>query len=165
VQGCPARGGGVAAETARARGERRVLWRAQSSHQKVWLPDLGKLRWERLSDLAASRAYHASCAVRKGVVALGGNEGGRLQLTASVEGSGYDLSRAATNIFYILPPLSCGPISSSAAVVIDESESDRGHVLVISGWGESEWVEGAASSAVCKVDLATGACTARPFLL
>jgi hypothetical protein len=64
------------------------------------------------------------------------------------------------NIFKILPPLSCGPIVNSAAVVIDENESDQGQVLLIGGLDE-----GLSSSAVRKVDLATGECTAQPFLI
>jgi len=44
--------------------------------------------------------------------------------------------------------------------VIDESESDRGQVLLIGGWDE-----GGSSSAVRQVDLATGVCTAQPSLL
>lgn len=62
-------------------------------------------------------------------------------VAASVEASGYDLPWAEANIFNILPPLSCGPISSSTTVVTDESESDRDHVLLISGWAERGWDE------------------------
>eukprot|EP00740_Mantoniella_antarctica_P017534 CAMPEP_0181392988 /NCGR_PEP_ID=MMETSP1106-20121128/26910_1 /TAXON_ID=81844 /ORGANISM="Mantoniella antarctica, Strain SL-175" /LENGTH=76 /DNA_ID=CAMNT_0023514199 /DNA_START=67 /DNA_END=295 /DNA_ORIENTATION=- len=62
----------------------------------------------------------------------------------------------------ILPPLpaGCGPIDTSAAIAIDESESDRGQVLLVGGQDE-----GGPSSAVHKVDLATGMCTAQPSLL
>jgi hypothetical protein len=38
----------------------------------VWTLDLGELRWEHTSDLALGRAHHACCAVRGGVVVLGG---------------------------------------------------------------------------------------------
>jgi hypothetical protein len=64
----------------------------------VWRLDLGELRWERMSDLALARGKHACCAVRGGVVVLGGqdtfhtpgeNEFGDC-LTASVEILGYD---------------------------------------------------------------------------
>jgi hypothetical protein len=55
-----------------------------------------------------------------------------------------------------LPPLSCGPIEVSAAVAIDESESELGQVLIIGGLDEA---------AVHKVDLATGMCTPQPLLL
>jgi len=44
--------------------------------------------------------------------------------------------------------------------VIDESESGQGQVLLIGGWDRS-----GPSSAVRKVDLATGECTAQPSLL
>ena len=63
-------------------------------------------------------------------------------------------------MFNILPALSCGPMDASAAIVIDESESDLGQVLLI-GVGN----EGGPPSAVRKVDLATGVCTAQPSLL
>jgi len=66
------------------------------------------------------------------------------------------------NTFKILPPLSCGPICGTAAVVMDESENDQGQVHLIGGRVESYPL---ASSAVCKVDLATGVCTAQPSLL
>jgi hypothetical protein len=35
--------------------------------------------------------------------------------------------------FKVLPPLVCGPIALSAAVTIDESESDQGQVLLLGG--------------------------------
>jgi hypothetical protein len=128
---------------------------------EVWRLDLGELRWERLPDLTTERAHHACCAVRGGVVVLGGFVAG-YELTASVEILGRDSSGAVGNIFKILPPLSCGPISSSAAVVIDESESEQGQVLLIGGRLEYIML---ASSTVRKVDLATGMCTAQPALL
>jgi hypothetical protein len=60
----------------------------------------------------------------------------------------------------VLPPLSCGPVSASAAVAIDESQSAQGQVLLLEGY-----VEGVGTStAVHKVDLATGACTPQPSL-
>jgi hypothetical protein len=82
-----------------------------------------------------------------------------LEHTASVEILGCD-SEAEEDGF--LPPLSCGRISGTAAVAIDESESDQGQVLLLGGW-----VEGVgSSSAVRKVDLASGVCTPQtPSLL
>jgi len=77
-----------------------------------------------------------------------------------VEILGRDSSGAVGNTFDILPPLSCGPIRTWAALVIDESQSDRGQVIIIGGVDQ-----GGPSSAVRKVDLATGVCTAQPFLL
>jgi len=127
---------------------------------EVWRLDLGALRWERLPDLTTGRAKHACCAVRGGVVVLGGFVAGD-EPTASVKILRRDSSGIVGNIFDILPPLSCGLIGAfAAALVIDESESDRGQVLLI---GEGD--EGSSTSAVCKVDLATGVCTAQPSLL
>jgi hypothetical protein len=126
---------------------------------EVWRLDLGALRWERLPDLKTERFAHACCAVRRGLVVLGGVVAGR-EPTASVQILGHDLSGAVGNTFDILPPLSCGPIHTCAAIVIHESESDRGQVIIIGGW-----VQGGPSSAVRKVDLATGVCTAQPSLL
>jgi hypothetical protein len=113
---------------------------------EVWRLDLGALRWERLPDLTTERFAHTCCAVRRGVVVLGGAVG--REPTASVEILGRDSSGAVGNTFNILPPLSCGPNVTCAAIVIDESESDRGQVLLIGGGDE-----GAPSSAVRKVDL------------
>jgi hypothetical protein len=41
----------------------------------------------------------------------------------------------------ILPPLSCGPISSLAAIVINKSQSDQGQVLILSlvAWARVKW--------------------------
>jgi hypothetical protein len=63
--------------------------------------------------------------------------------------------------FKVLPPLSFGPIANSAAVAIDESESDQGLVLLLGGIHE----DGSPSSAVQKVDLGCGVCTPQPPLL
>ena len=63
---------------------------------------------------------------------LGGLDSGS-ESTASVEILGRDSSGAVGNTFDILPPLSCGPIRTWAALVIDESQSDRGQVLLIGG--------------------------------
>jgi len=134
-------------------------WIGGRHTSEVWRLDLGALRWERLPDLTAGRSYHACCAVRGGVVALGGFVAAR-KPTAGVEILGRDSSEVVGNIFNVLPPLSCGPIETSAAILIDESESHRGQVLLICGRDE----EG-PSSAVRKVDLGTGVCTAQPSLL
>jgi hypothetical protein len=126
---------------------------------EVWRLDLGALRWERLPDLTTERFAHACCAVRKGVVVLSGFDAGH-EPTASVEILGRDSSGAVGNTFNLLPPLSCGPIHADAAIVIDESESDRGQVIIIGGGDED-----GPSFVVRKVDLATGVCTAQPSLL
>jgi hypothetical protein len=108
---------------------------------EVWRLDLGELRWERMLSLTGGRFVPAccegasSCSVRGGVVVLGGvaetadEEEGHAshQPTASVEILGFDSA---------LPLLSCGPIDMSAAVAIDESESERGQVLLIGGWDQ-----------------------------
>jgi hypothetical protein len=91
---------------------------------------LGVLRWELQLNLTTVRADHACCAVRRGVVVLGGFLAGD-EPNASVEILGRDSSGAVENIFKILSPLSWGPMYGSAAVVIDESESDQGQVLPI----------------------------------
>jgi len=126
---------------------------------EAWRLDLGGLRWERLPDLTTERFAHACCVVRRGVVVLGGIVAGREPI-ASVEIMGRDSSGAVGNAFDILPPLSCGPIDACAAIVIDESQSDRSQVLLIGGVDQ-----GGPSSAVRQVDLATGVCTAQPSLL
>jgi hypothetical protein len=135
----------------------------------VWKLDLGELRWERTSDLALARMSLACCAVRGGVVVLGGEhdlfESGEHEMedicvTASVEILEYD-SEAELGQIFVLPPLSCGPCVGAAAVPIDESESEQGQVLPIGGidghGNDSPWVH--------TLDLATGACTPLPSLL
>jgi hypothetical protein len=117
---------------------------------EVWRLDLGELRWERMPSLTRGRDGHACCAVRGGVVVLGGVTQG--QEGRVVEILGCDSVAAEEDSFKVLPPLSCGNVYSSDAVVIDESESDQGQVLLL-------------GSAVHKVDLATGACTPQPSLL
>jgi hypothetical protein len=146
-------------------------WGARTS--EVWRLDLEALRWERLPDLTTGSCVHTCCAVRGGVVVLGGLVGAGEENslfrglvtappTTSVEIFGRDTSGAVQKSFKILPPLSWGPISSFAAIMMDEGESDQGQVLLFGGQ-----IEGgpSASTAVCKVDLATGVCTAQPSLL
>jgi len=109
---------------------------------EVWRLNLGDLRWERLPDLVTGGYHHACCAVRGGVVVLGGTVAGQDvtkisgERSARVEILGRDSSGAEGNHFKILPQLSCGPIIQSAVVVIDEIESDQGQVLLIGGWNE-----------------------------
>jgi hypothetical protein len=125
----------------------------------VWRLDLGKLRWERMSDLVLPRAHHVSCAVRGGVVVLGGKhtwfKRGENEMadcfTASVEVLDNDSE---------VPPLSRGPRVDAAAVAIDESESEQGQVLLIGGNNGRFYCP-----EVHKVDLATGVCTPLPPLL
>jgi len=105
--------------------------------RQVWRLDLGKLRWERMPDLTLERVGHACCAVRKGVVVLGGAFKGQagIEITASVEVlENSSASSAAGGInFKALAPLSCGAINCSTVVPIDEGESEQGQVLLIGG--------------------------------
>jgi hypothetical protein len=129
-----------------------------ASTSEAWKLDLGKLQWERMASLTRGRHGHACCAVRGGVVVLGGvaqGQEGRRERTASVETLGCD------SVGFVLPLLSCGPLAASAAVAIDESESDQGQVLLLGGQTQ----DGQSSAAVHKVDLATGVCTLQPPLL
>jgi hypothetical protein len=141
--------------------------------------DLGKLRWEEMPNLEDGRSEHACCAVRGRVVMLGGVVSAvvpfpgpapldpfgqqRQQVirkeTASVEVLGYD-SETKRNIFKALPPLSCGPIMGAVALVVNETESDQGQVLLVGGRDGTD-----APMGVHKVDLATGVCTIQRSLL
>ena len=117
----------------------------------MWKLNPGELRWERMHDLMRGRAEHACCAVRRGVVVLGGTfegQAGGLETTASVEISGYD-SDAQEHIFRALPPLTRGVVYQSVAVAIEESASELGQVLLIGGQDEDDEM----SSAVHLVDL------------
>jgi hypothetical protein len=133
----------------------------------VWKLDPGELRWERMPDLALARAGAACCAVRGGLVVLCGEHLEYTQgenevedcFTASVEILGYD-SEAEEQIVRALPPLLCAPRVNAAAVMIDESESEEGQLLLIGGSNGR-----VITSAVHKVDLATGVCTPLPPLL
>jgi hypothetical protein len=126
---------------------------------EVWRLDLGELPWERMPSLTHGRADHACCAVRGGVVVLGGLVEGQEQ-TASVEILGSDSVAGEDGLFKVLPPLSRGIISSFAAAALDESESDQGQVLLLGGR-----IQGAITSSAHKVDLATGVCAPQPSLL
>jgi hypothetical protein len=128
----------------------------------VWRLDLGELRWERMSDLVCKRGSHACCAVRGGVVVLGGIHSEEVDL-ATVEVSRYDPETEELS-FTALPPLSCGPRTGSITLPIDESESAEGQVLLLGGCEEAGEPLDVASR-VLKVDLATGACTPQPPLL
>jgi hypothetical protein len=130
----------------------------------VWRLDLGELRWERMSDLGGARSDHACCAVRGGVVVLGGQAfDDEVKVLSTVEVSRSD-SQTEEHTFTDLPPLSCGPRSHSIALPIDEIESAQGQVLLLGGYGEG-YARLDLASRVLKVDLATGACTPHPPLL
>ena len=59
------------------------------------------------------------------------------------------------------PPLSCGGITGAVAIIVDESSSAAGQVLLVGGMD----VAANALSTVYLVDLATGVCTSQPNLL
>ena len=70
---------------------------------EVWRLDLGELRWERMPSLTRKRYNHACCAVRGGVVVLGGyGEGqyGSYEDTASVEILGCDPVAEEDSFFF-----------------------------------------------------------------
>jgi hypothetical protein len=129
----------------------------------VWRLDLGELRWEQMSDLGCARAELACCTVRGNVVVLGGLNSEEAAL-ATVEILRSIDAEAEEPAFTDLPPLACGPRTSSIALPIDESESAEGQVLLLGGCGEDGQLLDVASR-VLKVDLATGACTPHPPLL
>ena len=128
----------------------------------VWRLNLGELRWERMPDLGCGRIEHACCAVRGGVVVLGWKSSFDDVLATVV--LRLSDSEAEELTFTDLPPLACGPRSSSTALPVDESESVEGLVLLLGGYGEHYASLGVAARVV-KVDLATGACTPQPPLL
>jgi len=130
---------------------------------EVWRLDLAKLEWTRMPNLTHDRQAHACCALRGDVVVLGGMPpatGGHDELEAQETASILQCS-AGQNAFRLLPPLSCGPRASVVAIAIDEMQSDQGQIILI---GERGAV-GEASTAMRKVDLATGVCTPQPSLL
>jgi hypothetical protein len=117
-----------------------------------------------MSHLGGARDSHACCAVRGGVVLLGGGDVTDDEQDGKVV-STVEVLRSDSHTFTNLPPLSCGPRSCSTALPIDESESAEGQVLLLGGCSEPEWQQLDVASRVVKVDLATGACTPHPPLL
>ena len=117
---------------------------------------MATLQWGAIHDLVTARQGHACCAVRGTLVVLGGvtsayDRTSRLEMLSSEEGA-----------FVDLPALSCGGISSAAAIAVEESESVAGQVLLLGGWMQV----GGRVSTVHLVDLATGVCTpGRPDML
>jgi hypothetical protein len=122
----------------------------------AWRLNLATLRWEPMPGLVTARYGHACCVVRGKLVVLGGEtSAGR---TSSVE----ILSAEEGAAFVDLPPLSCGGILGAAAIVVEESDSTAGQVLLVGGMIQG----GGVSSTVHLVDLATGVCTpGRPDML
>ena len=83
---------------------------------EVWMLDLVELRWVRMPSLTHGRYSHACCAVRGGVVVLGGwvDNPAHDEPLASVEILGCRATGVEeddpTDSTTLLPPLSCGPI-------------------------------------------------------
>jgi hypothetical protein len=171
VQGFSRGGEGVAANPSAVGGVRRV-GHGVRIQREVWRLDLRELRWERMSDLGCERCDHACCAVRGGVVVLGGEAFDEEEVDELGEAVSTDMEVLRSSdsevgeehTFTDLPPLPCGPRLDPIALPIDESESAEGLVLLLGGRGE----DGApldVASRVLTVDLATGACTPHPPLL
>ena len=79
----------MAANTAKVGSVRRGYLRGPLT-AAMWKLNLGELRWERMHDLMRGRAEHACCAVRRGVVVLGGTfegQAGGLEATAKLRAS------------------------------------------------------------------------------
>jgi hypothetical protein len=125
------------------------------ARDEVWRLDLATLRWGPMPALVTGRYGPACCAVRGTLVVLGGVTSAydrtlRVEVLSSEEGA-----------FVDLPALSCGGIWGAAAIAVEESESAAGQVLLLGGA-----TQGAVSTTVHLVDLATGVCTpGRPDLL
>jgi hypothetical protein len=132
---------------------------------EVWQLDLAELQWERMPDLTCRRAHHACCAVRGGVVVLGGkiseyeDDDYCNDISASVEMLQRKSFDNEGNTFKLLPDLSCDLMNGPIAVAIDESESDQGQVLLIGG---NDIEQTPPLAVVHKVDLASGSCTVQP---
>jgi hypothetical protein len=125
----------------------------------VWRLDLASLQWEPMPALVPARLNYACCAVRGSVAVIGGRTivGTEFITTASVE----VLSSGEGAAFVTLPPLSCGSVSGAVAIVVKESNSTAGQVLLLGGLDSTDH----RLSTVQLVDLATGACTPQPQLL
>jgi hypothetical protein len=118
--------------------------------------NLATLRWETMPSLLLARKDQACCAVRGGLVVLGGETSGGGEFTSSVE-----MLSKGKGAFTALPPLSCGETTDAAAVTVEESGSVTGQVLLLGGYTYDH----GGMSTVHLVDLATGVCTPQPNLL
>jgi hypothetical protein len=122
---------------------------------QVWRLHMPTLRWEAMPALVDACSDHACCAVRNGLVVIGGstihrNMIGSVEMLAEGEGS-----------FTSQPPLSCGGMAGAVAIAVKESGSTAGQVLLLGGYGEDYLTV----STDFLVDLATGVCTPQPNLL
>jgi len=129
--------------------------------REVWGLRLATLRWEAMPALLCARSGHACCTVRGALVVLGGVPPGGGNNQGPSPTSRVEMLLEGAGAFVELPPLSCGAIADAAAVAVDEEDSVHGQVLLIGGYGH----DGAVSSSVQLVDLATGVCTPQANLL
>jgi hypothetical protein len=130
-----------------------IIWAAGVA--QVWRLDIVTLQWEAMPALVDVRRHHACCAVRKGLVVIGG-----VTSENAVSGS-VEMLAEGEGAFTGQPPLTREGIAGTVAIVVDESSSAAGQVHLLGGYGEyNETV-----STVYLVDLATGVCTPQPKLL
>jgi hypothetical protein len=122
--------------------------------EQVWGLDLATMRWEAMPVFMCARSSSACCAVRDALVVLGGLASSQTRGIAPTSRLEM-LSRGEGAAFVELPPLSCGAISGAAAIVVDESHSALGQVLLLGGIDQDY----TSTSSVRLVDLATGVCT------
>ena len=119
--------------------------------EQVWQFDLGTLRWEAMPALEDARNDHACYAVRDNLVVIGG---ATLDASDAIFGS-VEMLAEGKGAFTAHLPLTCGGGAGAAAIVVNESKSAEGQVLLLGGYGEDR----DSVSTVCLVDLATGVCT------
>jgi hypothetical protein len=136
-------------------------WSSGGPTRETWGLDLATLRWEAMPALVCARYGHACCVVRGALVVLGGMAQGGGSHQGFAPTSRVEMLSRGAEAFVELPPLSCGAMYLAAAIVVDESESALGKVLLIGGCDPD--LE--ATSAVRLVDLATGVCTPQAPLL
>ena len=125
--------------------------------KQVWRLDLGTLQWERLPDLSRARSRHACCAVRGDVVVIGGLDvvDNELATVEVLRGGDSSSNSQGALSWSDVRPLSCSPRRASAALAIDENESEEGMVLLLGGMNKNNEM----LNDVVQVDLATGACS------
>ena len=135
----------------------------------VFRLDLATMRWLAMPPLLTARNFHASCVVRGKLVVLAGETATEdvtssvemLEMRSSVPTRGGEPSSAEEGAFVEVSRLSCGGLSGAAALVVDETDSAAGQVLLLGG-SDGNYDE---RRSVQLVDLATGACRQQPDLL
>jgi hypothetical protein len=126
---------------------------------EVWGLDLATMRWEAMPAFMCSRSNPACCMMRGALVVLGGLASSQTRGIAPT--SRVEMLPKGEGAFVELPPLSCGAISGAAAIVVDESHSALGQVLLLGGIDQDR----TSTSSVRLVDLATGVCTPQADLV